>query len=813
MAGIPYYSITSCCDQSTTQGFFTIPGSGSVANGVYVFNGITFLEGSTGMWFYSGFCYTVQYAGTTFGIYPAAFNDVDITTATGNTCESSDCAACGIAILPSFSVYNCCDANNVINLNIDTTDCSGIVDGVWVYEGNGYSTDSGFQFNRGDCYNFTQIEDGVYENGPPCYEYSFWGGSCQDNLSGKCPACDLALQYLTFTSCCTDTVLLFKGIDAASYFGVREYLGTLVNGLENSCYSIKIYAVGDSVVPDVTAYNALPDPPVYIEGVTFSVLSSIETYCDLYTAQCPECNPQCYTLYGCDGQSFNTIIDLSGYLNSFITVIDENESKSGPWFVIENNGTCDNAVNTISVDPITPQPCAPICYDVTGTGKILYIGYDLVLNTAIAPLKFCSYIYPQVDNTALVKEYGECRFTETGLECPPLCFLLTNCADPTITYNSNSQNLINYIGQTVTINGYDGCYAVIVNSGECSCPINVTVLTSYANCTDCLPIIAYKLINCNTPAQVQYTYQDLSAYVGHGVELDCGQCWVVEQIDYAPPSVQVITIAFDFESCQACARTYYKLTDCSGIQQDVYTYTDLSAYVSGNQAIKLKDCDTCWTVEETRLLGFPPTIVSWESTFVDCQECLVNAPCLCSTIRNDQDIPASFEYVDCFGEQQVTPGILPGETSDKICLQRWLNNAEKTNYVKYYGDCTQAGARLSPWSCPPPVYHLRTVKPGYNTPACSAEKYERISCKAAQLLYRNVLELRYGISNCCPEEDQNWLIKKELIDLAALYNPAYPCVPNDPCGCGCGSQGSCGSGCGCGQPDDCSCNQPRSCNS
>ena len=77
--------------------------------------------------------------------------------------------------------------------------------------------------------------------------------------------------------------------------------------------------------------------------------------------------------------------------------------------------------------------------------------------------------------------------------------------------------------------------------------------------------------------------------------------------------------------------------------------------------------------------------------------------------------------------------------------------------------------------------------------------YEKISCKSSQALYRNVLNLRYGISNCCPEEDEYWLIKKELIDLAALYDPAYPCAPNNPCGCE--------------QPNDCSCNQPKTCNS
>jgi hypothetical protein len=55
------------------------------------------------------------------------------------------------------------------------------------------------------------------------------------------------------------------------------------------------------------------------------------------------------------------------------------------------------------------------------------------------------------------------------------------------------------------------------------------------------------------------------------------------------------------------------------------------------------------------------------------------------------------------------------------------------------------------------------------------------------------MRLRYGISNCCPEEEEKWLIKKELIDLDALRDSNYICQPvttccNQPlssCGCDC----------------------------
>ena len=54
------------------------------------------------------------------------------------------------------------------------------------------------------------------------------------------------------------------------------------------------------------------------------------------------------------------------------------------------------------------------------------------------------------------------------------------------------------------------------------------------------------------------------------------------------------------------------------------------------------------------------------------------------------------------------------------------------------------------------------------------------------------MRLRYGMSNCCPEDDETWLIKKELIDLAALVDPNYICTPVQTCGC---APSSCGCGC------------------
>ena len=268
--------------------------------------------------------------------------------------------------------------------------------------------------------------------------------------------------------------------------------------------------------------------------------------------------------------------------------------------------------------------------------------------------------------------------------------------------------------------------------------------------------------------------------------------------------------------------------------------------------------------------------------YTQCELCTTSFPCVCSTVRNDNTIEYEYRYVDCYGVVQDVL-LQPGETSDRICLIRWLEpedcnclvytytdddsgvitaiiyaSGEIINdrpswlhslgalYIYYNGtqwiindSMEQPAYALPPsdsycpegtWDrissiplppqyeatittvkcqayytfygkcnngvCPPVVYPKRSLKPGYNTPACEIWRYEQISCMAAEALYKQVLELRYGISNCCPEDDQKYLIQKELIDLKALVNPDYVCTAPS-CGCNTGCNCSGNSGCGC----------------
>jgi hypothetical protein len=618
--------------------------------------------------------------------------------------------------------------------------------------------------------------------------------------------------------------------------------------------------------PDLPGVWSCPDGSILDEcnGVPMCTIT------DSFPLECP-----CYLLVPCNGEAPNFIsstLGLAAYVNQFVNIT--NGGYTGCVYVIQLDPeeSCQGSVDVLINSPDLTCDCQPICYYIEGAEGISYVQYiddsDNLLQistTASAPwLSICSKIYPIVSNTTssyTITALGSC----IDDECAQKCYKLTDCNDVTNVLYSNTYNLLPYAisGGSIKIAGYAECWTVDISEDPCDCVTEVIIVNNFTDCKTCEASVttAYKLTACDVNFGIQYTYDDLSAYVGKTLLTDCG-CFTVELINYPPPSTQSITIITSFDDCVDCQRPYYKLIDCS-TAEEVYTFTDVSSYVG--QVIKIENCDSCWTVEET-IIPINPTLVTVVSSHVDCVTCITTAPCICSTVRNDNTIDFTYDYVDCYGETQSVI-VAPGATSSKRCLIKWLEPKDceciietKTvgativntvleatgtlmNYKEtwenvdglyiyyngtqwimndssltpaYYLDPSDADCPNGVWKsfssvptvdkitivtnacqnhynyfgncdngvCPSPIYLKRTVRPGYNTPTCSIEKYDLISCKAADALYRNVLTLRYGISNCCPEEEEEWLVKYELIELASLYNPDYPCTPvGGNCGC------------------------------
>jgi len=652
---------------------------------------------------------------------------------------------------------------------------------------------------------------------------------------------------IRFTSCCDETVFLEFLYDGTTDYGTLVKPTTLFPGFSDSCYRVTTYLTGD--------WSGLNPAP----SLAYFTIVSLdpEAKCSDYIEECPDCQTTCYTLYNCDGLSFNsTNPALDDVVNQYVVISADGESST--WFVLENTGYCNSPFNDFILDDLGPEPCPCKCYDVTGQFKLLtYIDCDGVLQETIGEtLGFCSQIRPIVNG-----KLPNYQVTDNGLcidgQCPTECYELTNCDTGEIIY-STLQSLSQYVdtNTVVQIAGYDGCWSVAESEEICDCTVNVIVVREYESCSECLPIIAYKLTSCENANDIKYTYQDLADYVGQYVKLeDCG-CFFVELIDYQPPSITTVVILTSFNSCVECLTQYYMLEDCNKILDPIYTGSDLSAYL--DDIVNVQGCEGCWSITEVEV-PINPVPVTVTNTYVDCPSCTPPLPCLCNRITNYSTEEKEYEYIDC-DDNSVSLRLTAGATSGKICLKRWVTDYPGTDNLEIFGDCVLGGdfcyeynitigsdttatlyykncsgnfesqqtiTQKSPYIITicgvdnqtssdiyivgtgsirfekttvcytptlvcPIITPKRKIKPGYSVPTCDIDKWEKITCRASEILYKEVMRLRYGLTNCCPEDDEKWLIKKELIDLAALVDPDYVCKPVQTC---CNNTPSCGCGC------------------
>lgn len=353
------------------------------------------------------------------------------------------------------------------------------------------------------------------------------------------------------------------------------------------------------------------------------------------------------------------------------------------------------------------------------------------------------------------------------------CYELRDCTGIEPSIYTLNQQVSQYVNtqQIINIVGNDTCWRVFDSIDSCECAIAVTVDGVFDDCPSCLNPKGYKLIECTT-GEIQYTTTDLSDYTTAILQTNCPGCWRIEPIDIVPPSSQPVTVITSFEDCKTCNAKFYVLTDCRGILDPIITITDLFQYIG--DVVQLKFCpDTCWEVAETTPQEIDGEVIV-EKSFIGCTECLVDIlPCVCSTALNDTPGPISgLRYVDCEGNTIFTSPLAAGERSSKICLKYWLTGTDPI----FYGDCVDG-------VCPVIPLTKRKVTPGYNTAVCSTDYYERVECNFSNWMYKDVLEQRYGISNCCPEELMKWEIKHEMLMLDILVNPDYECSTGNTCNC------------------------------
>lgn len=263
-----------------------------------------------------------------------------------------------------------------------------------------------------------------------------------------------------------------------------------------------------------------------------------------------------------------------------------------------------------------------------------------------------------------------------------------------------------------------------------------------------------------------------------GELLDANECYKVLQQDPCDsPLATLVTITNDYNSddCQICTPCY-ELTDCANPENTIIIKYDKDspALDEGSTYIFDFDPNTCWTPE----LQFSPcegTLYSASNileTYVSCDEC--NKLCYRLTDCTDSELVyyTQEDYSTYVGRviQYVVDDVTYCATVDTYICRTQTYPLFPHTVLDCFKTC-DACYPPPPEPVPPFELNQRTVKPGYDTPACTPAYWDKVKCKFSEALYQHMASIRYGIEFCCNNDMEKWIIKNELLDLAAITDP------------------------------------------
>lgn len=254
----------------------------------------------------------------------------------------------------------------------------------------------------------------------------------------------------------------------------------------------------------------------------------------------------------------------------------------------------------------------------------------------------------------------------------------------------------------------------------------------------------------------------------------------------------------------------YVLTNCdqNAVPLVIYTGANLSAYVNkviSNFIINEQITVGCWTVSGpvqtaqplSEVIVDPLTVSIYTSTYLGPSACLLCATSCFKLIACDD--PSDFEFVysedpDVAG--QMSPAIYQTIQTPLICnskcyyvipcsgiptkppinLDDLVTGPDRSLFLTTYLSCAQCKGV-------PPVTDLkpRAIKPGFYTPGCPPEYTVRTSCTYGEQVYDEMVSIRYGIDICCDHDVDKWDIKKELLELKAIYDDCACANTTKPC--------------------------------
>lgn len=249
----------------------------------------------------------------------------------------------------------------------------------------------------------------------------------------------------------------------------------------------------------------------------------------------------------------------------------------------------------------------------------------------------------------------------------------------------------------------------------------------------------------------------------------------------------------------------YTLTNCVTGQSYVTSY-DIGSYVGQLVTFSIPNpaTDTIESIPGCYIVGIVPTnpvsdeacpdalpAVEITGTYPNCTYCTTNCFNLVNCDPDKADdiivIPITETYFSTIIDKYVR--ISTCSDCYKVVLSTNCAINPDSSEIDYqslvtevYDTCQLCQGTQVPT---PFVLHQRRVKPGFYTPGCPPDYTVKTSCTYAEQVYDEMVAIRYGITICCDHDVNKWDIKKQLLELNAIYDPSLctssvvDCLP--PC--------------------------------
>lgn len=673
-------------------------------------------------------------------------------------------------------------------------------------------------------------QDEIDYNKLPLAPYSTQLNDVNDCNDPDCPECRPTVYSLT--NC--EGITINTETDLSAYIGTYIELEDI-----EGCWFVQEYSavneikdpsaiIGGKLAASNQLINTLPGlqtQPVTVTGpcdgcdcICYEVIgySGTFTYIDCETG-----NTVLVTSSGADKFCAATAPTIVGVEGEDYTLVIGEDCIEGECieqcFLLTN---CEPEQHP-DQDPVLTSNLQSLSQYANGNSVVVLAGYEGCWTVTVTEECDCP-----IDVT-VIQDYIDCEAC-----LPTRAYKLTSCANPLINAYT-TQDLSEYVDKVIK----DDCDCYTVQEIDYQPPIDtpITIDQVYDDCETCQSEF-FILTDCNNADNIIITNTNLILYVGQYIKIqNCNFCFFVESYTEVPTFVEAVTVEENFATCFDCNQVPPRCSTVfnNSTEDRAFTYIDVNGNPQLTEVVKsghfslrycvqewnepdsfifnfygdctvfesvspTEDCD-CFNLRITDLNGdtftylavhtgeFYNTDKVWDVTINDfeykiwttnsgaggwaCSAVVggsfnITDPTVLGTIKS--------AVLDCpAGESESNPvvwqgGTIPGASSKAGSI------VAPGGLISFVADCPDL--LVTKYAhCVQHFPNKRKVKPGYNTPICSADKYDKITCNFADIAYKKVLELRYGISNCCPEEDEKWLIKKELIELQALTDPDYTC--------------------------------------